>query len=201
MFRNSRQGYGLISILLHWSMAIAVLGLFGLGLYMVELTYYDPLYRTLPSLHKSIGLTVAALWVVRLVWRMIDPPPAPLGTVAWQNRLAHVVHGLLYLLMLGLFVSGYLISTADGRPIVVFGLFEVGASLTLPRQEDVAGAVHAILAWTLIGLTGLHALAAVKHHVIDRDATLRRMLRPVTRATCDSLNSNNTTTNHERNMS
>ena len=73
--------------------------------------------------------------------------------------------------------SGYLISTADGRGVSVFGLFEVPASLTgIPDQEDVAGVLHEWLAWGLIILAGLHALAAIKHHFIDRDATLSRML-------------------------
>jgi len=73
-------------------------------------------------------------------------------------------------------LSGYLISTADGRPISVFGWFEVPALLTsIPNQEDVAGLVHEYLAWGLVILAGLHGLAALKHHFIDRDPTLLRM--------------------------
>ena len=79
--------------------------------------------------------------------------------------------------MLLLMLSGYLISTADGRGISVFGLFEVPASLTgIPDQEDVAGLIHEWLAWALVIFAGLHGLAALKHHFIDHDATLRRML-------------------------
>jgi cytochrome b561 len=89
-----------------------------------------------------------------------------------------LVHGLLYLLLFGVMVSGYLISTADGRPIEVFGLFAVPATVTgLPGQADRAGDIHLILAVTVIILAIVHALAALKHHFIDRDRTLVRMLR------------------------
>ena len=93
--------------------------------------------------------------------------------------MAHAVHLLLYLLLFAIVISGYLISTADGRAIDVFGLFQVPAyPLGLEGQEDIAGAVHWYLALTLMGLTGLHAAGAVKHHFIDKDETLKRMLRP-----------------------
>jgi len=74
--------------------------------------------------------------------------------------------------------AGYLISTAKGSPIDVFGLFSVPATLTGEGQEDVAGEIHEILVWTIIGLASIHALAALKHATLDRDGTLRRMLRP-----------------------
>jgi cytochrome b561 len=96
----------------------------------------------------------------------------------WEKRLAGAVHGFLYLLLFVLMLSGYLISTADGRAIEVFGLFRVPATLTgIPNQEDLAGVVHQVLGYVLIGLVALHALAALKHHFLDRDGTLRRMLR------------------------
>ena len=85
--------------------------------------------------------------------------------------------GCLYLLLFCTAISGYLISTADGRPVEVFGHFEVPASLTdLPGQADWAGAIHLTLAITVIVLTAVHALAALKHHFVDRDRTLLRML-------------------------
>jgi len=87
---------------------------------------------------------------------------------------------VLYVLLLALFVSGYLISTADGRSIDVFGWFEVPASLMMDNQEDIAGVIHWGLAWSLMVLVALHAAAAVKHHVFDKDRTLVRMLKPAT---------------------
>lgn len=177
-WRNSSSRYGLVSRVLHWGIALVVFGLFGLGLWMVELDYYSGWYRTAPDLHKSIGLTLFALMLLRLLWRWLSPPPPALPNYSKLTRLgAAFGHGLLYAGLFALMLSGYLISTADGRGIGLFGLFEVPASITsIPDQEDLAGAVHFYLAWGLVVFAGLHGLAALKHHFIDRDATLTRML-------------------------
>ena len=176
-WRNSDSRYGLVSILLHWLVALAVFGLFGLGLWMVGLDYYSSWYRTAPDLHKSIGILLFAVMLVRLVWRFVSPPPAAPASHGAATRLASKAgHGFLYLALFALMISGYLISTADDRGIAVFGLFEVPATLTsIPDQADVAGLVHEYLAWALVIFAGVHALAALKHHFIDRDATLVRM--------------------------
>jgi len=178
MWRNTRQGYGVVSIALHWLVTILVLGLFVLGLWMVSLTYYDQWYRTAPSIHKSVGVLVFILMVLRLLWRLVNPQPVPEATVSrLEQRASGVVHGLLYLLVFCTALSGYLISTADGRPVEVFGLFEVPATLSdLPRQADWAGAIHLTLAIAVMVLAAVHALAALKHHFVDRDRTLLRML-------------------------
>ncbi|MBY5993671.1 cytochrome b [Ferrimonas balearica] len=180
MWRNSEQGYGWVGIALHWLVAIAVFGLFGLGLWMVDLSYYSPWYQQGPAIHKGVGLLLLALVLFRLLWRAVNPSPkAPDGHHRLERLGAKVGHGLLYALLLTLMVSGYLISTADGRPIDVFGLFQVPALITgLPRQEDLAGEVHFYLAWGLIAVAVGHALAALKHHFLDRDTTLVRMLKP-----------------------
>ncbi|BCR25545.1 hypothetical protein KAM429_42480 [Aquipseudomonas alcaligenes] len=108
----------------------------------------------------------------------MSPPPPALSSYSRLTRLgAKLGHGLLYLGLFALMIAGYLISTADGRGISVFGLFEVPASITaIPDQEDVAGLIHQYLAWVLVIFAVLHGLAALKHHFIDRDATLSRML-------------------------
>ena len=177
-WRNSPERYGLLSILLHWLVAVVVFGMFGLGLWMVELDYYSGWYKTAPDLHKSIGLSLLAVMLLRLLWRVASPPPLPLASHDQKTqRAGKAAHWLLYAGLFALMLAGYLISTADGRGISVFGWFEVPASLTsIPDQEDVAGVVHEWLAWALVVLAGLHALAALKHHFIDRDATLMRML-------------------------
>lgn len=176
MWRNTNDSYGRVSITLHWLIAVAVIGLFALGLWMVELGYYDPWYQRAPGLHKSSGVLLFGLVLLRLVWRYSNPRPRPVGS-RWQSRTATLAHASLELLLLVTLVSGYLISTADGRPIDVFGLFQVPATLAgLPDQADLAGKIHELLAFILIGLASLHALAALKHHFINHDATLRRML-------------------------
>ena len=77
MWRNTDQAYGIIAIALHWLVAIVVLGLFGLGLWMVNLTYYDTWYRTAPSIHKSVGVLLFLVMALRLLWRLVNPRPAP----------------------------------------------------------------------------------------------------------------------------
>lgn len=179
IWKNQQHTYGWIHITLHWLSAFMVFALFGLGFYMMTLDYYDELYRVLPFYHKSFGFLFALLLIVRFCWRQFSSPPKPLGTQAWEPVVAHTVHWLLYALMLAMIVSGYLISTADGRGISVFGLFELPATLMLEGQEDIAGFIHEYLAYTLIGLALIHAAAALKHQFVDKDVTLHRMLVPL----------------------
>lgn len=177
-WRNSSNQYGLVSIAIHWLVALAVFALFGLGLWMTGLTYYSEWYRTAPALHKSIGVMVLVLMVLRVLWRLLTPQPAPINTHSSSVRLlSRLGHGVLYLGIFTVLLSGYLISTAEGRGVSVFGLFEVPALITgLPEQADLAGVVHLYVAWGLVVLAVLHGLAALKHHVFDRDDTLKRML-------------------------
>ncbi len=177
--KGTHDSWGGGAVLLHWIMAIAVFGLFGLGLWMTSLGYYDYWYKQGPYIHKSIGLTLFAVLLLRLLWRRFNPPPAPLENhAAWEQRVAHGVHLLLYLLLLSVMLSGYFISTADGRAISVFNWFEVPAiPLNIDQQEEVAGAIHFYLASTAMVLVALHMMGALKHHFFDKDETLRRMLR------------------------
>lgn len=176
--RNSRVRYGLVGASLHWLVAVAVFGLFGLGYYMVDLTYYDQWYRLAPHIHRSIGILLFITVLLRLVWRFADvrPSPAP-GHSRFEVISAHLAHGALYGLMVVAMVSGYLISTADGSAIQVFDWFQVpSATGQIKGMEDIAGDIHYWATWALVVLAALHGLAALKHHIIDRDDTLRRML-------------------------
>ncbi len=174
--RNSRQEYGLVAIALHWVVALMVFGLFGLGFYMTGLEYTDSWYRRAPWLHKSFGLLTFALVSFRLVWRLTGEKPVMVPMPGWERVAALLAHRVLYLLLFLVPVSGYLISTADGRGIDFFNWFEVPALLSgYDRQEDMAGAVHLFLALAIIGMTGLHTAAALKHHFIDKDSTLLKI--------------------------
>lgn len=175
---NSSERYGVVSVVLHWTVAFTVFGLFALGLWMVGLDYYDTWRKAGPDLHKSIGLTLFAVMVIRLAWRLISPPPAPLASYSKMTRIgAHLGHLFLYVALFAVMAAGYLISTADGVGIPVFGLFEVPALVSgLPDQAETAGTIHLYLAWAIVVFAVLHGLAALKHHFIDRDVTLKRML-------------------------
>ncbi|SGZ11217.1 cytochrome b [Moritella viscosa] len=180
MLKNTKTAYGWISILLHWVMALTIFGMFGLGLYMVELTYYDTWYKGSLDLHKSIGILLFGLLLVRTVWRWtnISPDSADEHASKFEITSAHLVHLGLYLLMFTLMISGYLISTADGRGINAFELFSVPAiPFSIDNQEDIAGEIHEILAWGLIVLAGVHGIAAIKNHFINKNKTLVRMLK------------------------
>jgi cytochrome b561 len=178
VWRNTEEGYGLVAIVLHWSMAAVIVGLFALGLWMVELTYYDPWYREATEIHKSAGVVLFLALILRLLWRWSNPRPTPeSGLAPWERKASRAAHVAFYVLLFAVMTSGYLISTADGRPIDVFGWFAVPATLSgLPGQADIAGDVHLALAITLIALAAVHAAGALKHHFLDRDRTLVRML-------------------------
>lgn len=176
--RNNAQHYGLISVTLHWLVALVVPCMFALGLWMTSLTYYDPWYHQGPSIHKGVGVLLFIVLLFRLLWRCISSPPPALSIHSSFEKMAgHIAHRLLYLLLILVMVSGYLISTADGHPVDMLGLFEIPAlPVGFDEQEDLAGDLHLTLAYSLIGLAGLHALAALKHHFVDKDRTLLRML-------------------------
>ena len=181
MLKNSKSSYGWVAILVHWLMALGVFGLFGLGVYMVELTYYDAWYKGSLDLHKSVGITLAALLLFRFGWRLLGTQPEPVaGSSKAMNRVAHSVHKLIYLALIVIVTSGYLISTADGRAIEVFNLLAVPAlPESVANQEDIAGKIHFYAAYGLIAVVVLHALGALKHHFIDKDKTLIRMIKPL----------------------
>lgn len=178
MWRNTEDSYGAVAIGIHWLMAMVIPGLFALGLWMVDLTYYDAWYKRAPEIHKGIGVLLFLALLFRVLWRTMNPRPHPEPSLSRFERIAASrTHIALYLLLFAVTLSGYLISTADGRPIDVFGLFQVPATLAgIPNQADVTGQIHLILAISLVSLAGVHALAALKHHFIDRDRTLARML-------------------------
>jgi cytochrome b561 len=175
LIRDSAAGYGLVSRLFHWLMALAIFGMFGLGLWMTGLDYYSPYYHSAPELHKGIGILILVALVVRFLWRQLNVRPADDDLAPWERVVSRGVHRGFYLLLAALMVSGYLISTADGRPIDVFGWFKVPSLIEHKGMEDPAGLVHEILAYTVIALAVLHALGALKHHVLDRGSTLTRM--------------------------
>lgn len=178
---NRTNSYGWISIVLHWVVAFVVIGLFILGLWMVDLDYYSNWYHEAPFIHKSLGVLLVGTMLFRLFWNTLSPTPRSYGKVdsSVANRLIRGLHLLFYLLVVLIGLSGYLISTAEGQGISVFDWFEVPAlSFAFEEQADIAGEIHLWLAYTLMIFVGLHALGAIKHHFMDKDNTLKRILKP-----------------------
>ena len=176
--KDTHETFGPISILFHWTMAVCYIGLFGLGWYMVTLDYYDPMYTKLPEIHKSIGVLFMLAFPLHLIWRTVNQRPLPLAQhKRWETTAAAVTHWTLRLGVILVLVTGYLIPTAEGAGIAVFSWFEIPATITsIPQQEDNAGILHRYAAYCILGLAMVHALAALKHHMINRDNTLTRML-------------------------
>lgn len=177
--KNLPQGYGWVSILIHWSMALGLLALYIIGDYMVGLNYYDKLYHTLPNFHKAAGILLGILLLVRIGWMFSHPRPLPARSTAPEitHLFAKLGHLALYGLIILMLVSGYLISTAKGHDIAVFGWFDVPA--LLPENADrgeLAGKLHEWLGLAFILLVVIHALAAFVHHFYWQDNTLTRML-------------------------
>jgi len=194
----ARSDYSGFAKLLHWLIALVIAGMVGLGLYMtgVEGDFQYKLW--LYQLHKSFGVSLFALVAVRLAWRQISPPPPmPAAMPGWERRAAHVAHAGLYLLMFAMPLSGWARVSASplSVPTNVFGLFNLPhipwlASLpgeTKEAWEPVFRSTHEILAWTLVALVAIHAVAALRHKFILRDDVMRRMLPRRTRSPATTL--------------
>lgn len=168
--------YNLFIKLIHWLTVFTVIGLFSSGLWMVDLNYYSQWYQDAPFIHRSVGILLGILTLLRICVRLTTPSPK-INASNYIKTAAHIGHGALYLALIIMFISGYLISTSDGRGIAVFDWFEVASLGELFRdQSDISGTVHFYTAWTVVIFSSLHALMALKHHYIDRDDTLRKMI-------------------------
>ena len=166
-----------VAIAMHWLMAVLIVGAFGVGTYMVGLKL-SPTKLQLYSWHKWAGVTIFVLLWARLVWRLGHPAPALPSTMpVWQQQVAGALHVVLYLLMIAVPLSGWLMSSAKGFQTVWFGVLPIPD--LLDKNEalgDFLKNVHLFLTWSLAALVAAHVGAALKHHVIDRDDVLARML-------------------------
>ena len=174
---NASAGYTRTAISLHWLVAFAIAATFSLGLYMNELPLSPDKLR-LYSWHKWAGVTIFLLVLLRIVWRLFHRLPGPPENMpAWQRQAAGVVHFLLYALMLAVPLSGWLMSSAKGVQTVWFGLLPLPDLLEKNKElGETLQELHEVLNFTMAGLVLIHAGAAIKHHLIDRNEVLTRML-------------------------
>lgn len=169
--------YTRTAIALHWLVALGLIGTFALGFYMLDLPI-SPTKLKLFSWHKWAGVTLFLLVLIRLTWRLSHPvPPLPATMPAVVRFTSHTLHWLMYVLMLAIPLSGWLMSSAKGFQTVWLGVMPLPDVLS----KDVAlgdrlTVVHEILNFTLMGLAIVHTIAALKHHFIDHDDILTRML-------------------------
>jgi len=167
--------YSSFAIALHWLLAAALAGSFGVGLFMADLAA-SPLKLRLYNWHKWAGVTILALSCLRLAWRLSHRPPPDLPMPRWQQRAAHLTHGLLYALFFAVPLVGWAYSSAAGFSVVLFGVLPLPDFVPVDRAlADALKPWHGNLAFALAGLVLLHAAAAIKHHFVDRDGLLGRM--------------------------
>ena len=174
--RDTINGYGLVTRLAHWLMAVLIVGLFGLGVWMVGLDYYSPYYTSAPDLHRSLGIVTGVLLAARFVWVLFNNRPANPELSRAEHVTATIVQWSFYPLLLAIVVSGYLISTTDGRAIDMFGMFSLPSAVTDRSVTETAGVLHRWIAYGTIALAGIHTAAALKHHFWDRNSVLKRMV-------------------------
>jgi cytochrome b561 len=174
-FDGPRDRYTSVAITLHWTIAVLIIANLAIGL------LHESLLKGTIPLHKSIGMLVLLLSIVRFVWRLMHrPPPLPATVKRWETGLAHAVHWLLYVLMILIPLSGWVFTSASPKryPLNFFGLFPLPM---FPVEQDKAlshsvAERHEQLAWIMIALLVLHIGAALKHRFLDRDRTLDRMM-------------------------
>lgn len=174
----SAQRYTLMAIALHWLMAALIVATFLLGLTMVDIPGLTPTKLKYFSWHKWMGITVFGLACLRVLWRLTHAaPPHPATMPAWQKTGADIAHGLLYVLIFAVPLSGYFFSLAAGVPVTYLGIVPLPVWIAPdPELRILLKQVHYALNMTLLAVVCLHVLAVIKHQFFDRDRTLQRML-------------------------
>jgi cytochrome b561 len=170
------DSYGRTAVGLHWVIALLIAIGFTVGVTMVELPL-SPLKAKVFAYHKWIGVTVLGLALARLIWRATHAGPAELPMPDWQRLASRATHVLLYVLMLAIPLVGWLYTSAAGFPVVYLKLVQLPDLVS--KDKELAALLklaHKLLAWSLLSVVALHLAAALKHHFIDRDTTLKRML-------------------------
>ncbi len=175
--RNNTQDWGSVAKTLHWLMAALILCMFVLG--WVAVNYpMSPTKLRLFTWHKTLGITLLVLVLLRLAWRLVNPIPSlPSGMRPWERTLARASHALLYVAMLATPLSGWVIHSAANFPLKLYGLFLLPAIAPADKAlQTKAELTHLILFWIFAASLFLHIGAALWHHLVLRDDTLTRML-------------------------
>lgn len=175
--KDGKERLSALTIALHWLIAIAIVAMLAIGLIMDDMAR-GPDRTALLDVHKSLGTAVLVLVALRILWRWRNGFPVPVGPLPrWQHQAARAVHWLLLVATLLMPLSGMVMTVAGGHALPFFGLTLVDeGAMEQATLREIGDAMHGTLAWILMALIAVHLLAALKHHLVDRDATLRRML-------------------------
>lgn len=177
MLKNTLDSYGSVAKFLHWLIALLILTVLAVGFIMTGLPKTPDTFRVI-GWHKSLGITVLTLVALRLLWKSMNIYPAlPAALSMVEKLLAHLGHGFLYALMIAMPLSGWMMSSAAGFTVSVFGWFLLPNLVAPdPALKRTLVELHGTLAWALIGMIALHVLAALLHHFYYKDDVLLRML-------------------------
>ena len=172
------EKYSKPAIALHWLIALLIVIAFALGTILGDMHGISPAKLKMESWHKWLGCTVLGLAALRLIWRLLRRPPAlPETMPRWQRQAAGALHILLYALMFAVPLSGYFYTLAAGVPVVLYGVIPLPVLIGPdPHLKHQLHELHELLTYVLLGAFILHVLAALKHHFLDRDDVLKRML-------------------------
>jgi superoxide oxidase len=174
--RNTAQGWGGVQQTLHWLIVVLAIGQLAVGFVFADMQNSDPMRPFLVRVHTSMGLTILAVILIRFLWRLVNPvPPLPDTLSSWEKTLARTNHYLLYLLLIGMPIVGYLLVNASGHSVP---FYTINLPPVIAPNKAVAGILapaHGAAAIALIVLVSLHALGALRHELLLKDNTLRRM--------------------------
>jgi cytochrome b561 len=176
MLKNTTDSYGLIARLFHWIVFLMVIGMIIGGNIAADMPP-GPDKTVMIGMHKSFGFMILLLVVLRLLWRLANPRPRDLGTSGIENKLGHAMHIFLYILLLTQPAVGILMSQSFGHPVSPFGWFNMPTFVSENiRLGKMLLEVHETL-WVVLAISvGIHAAAALKHHFIEKNRTLMRMI-------------------------
>ena len=174
MLKNTDKVYGAISRLLHWGMAIAVLGMIVVGFIMANMPNSEQKFQLI-NLHKATGVLILLFVLLRLIWKLINIT-VNIDIPTWHRLAAKIGHTLLYILMFVMPISGIVMSIVGGRNINIYGIYIIEAVTKNEQIATAAWIIHSYMAWAFASIISLHILAALYHHFIRKDNVLKSMI-------------------------
>lgn len=174
--KNSELNYGIVSRANHWLSAFIFIGLLAIGLYMTGLEKVDD-RQALYALHKSMGIAIFSLMILRLIWLKLSPNPEQLSKNKFEHILGHAIKGILYLAMLGMPISGWIMSNSGGHEVAFFNMFVLPTIVGEHEMtHEISEVIHSTFGFVLIAIVLLHIAGALKHHLVYKDVSLLRMV-------------------------
>lgn len=172
----AKDRYSCVAIALHWVTAILIIGMLLAGFF--HEAFGEEVEKQIIPIHKAVGVLIIAITIFRLGWRLKNPPPELPETMSkWQKNASKITHYELYFLLLAMPLSGWLMSSAAGYPVSMFGLFSIPPIIGKDKElANLFYEAHEILGWVILALIILHTMAGLYHHYIVKDGVLKRML-------------------------